>query len=142
MSLTRSLLWPATITTQDRSIPIPGNFDGINPDNFKYILGIFAPAKEFFKITSYYVNVPVVTKITLIFEKLDDEIIKAVSLVIKEFKEPPIHVSGFCMKNGKYIYEMYKIGNQQEASSILQSLKTHVQTLDSSIEEIALQGNE
>jgi hypothetical protein len=142
MALTRSVLWPATITTQERSIPIPGDLDGINPNNFKYILGIFAPAKEFLKVTSYYVNAPTVTKITFIFENLGDEIIKAVSFVIKDIKTPPIHVSGFCTKNDKYIYELYTSGNKQEANYIVQSLKKQVQAFESSIEEITLHVNE
>ncbi|HME54760.1 MAG TPA: hypothetical protein VKM55_21320 [Candidatus Lokiarchaeia archaeon] len=138
-ALTSSVLWPSTITTQDRSIPLPANLDGINPNNFKYILGIFAPAKDFLKITSYYLNSPSVTKITFVFDVLDDDMLKAVSLFIKDFKEQPIHVSGFCMKNGKYIYELYTSGKRQVANRIVQSLKKSVPGFESTIEEISLQ---
>lgn len=140
--LTRYLIWPATISTLDRSIPLPGNLEGINPNNFKYILGIFAPAKDFLKITSYYLNSPDVTKIAFVFDTLDDDMIKAVSLVIKEFKQSPIHVSGFCMKNGKYIYELYISGKKQVANRIVQSVKKVIPNFESNIEEISAHVNE
>jgi len=141
-ALSRSLIWPSTVTTQDRSIPIPGNLDGINPNNFKFILGIFAPAKEFLKITSYYLNSPDVIKITLVFDELGEELIKAVSLSIKDFKKSPIHVSGFCKKNDKFIYELYTIGKRRDANAVLQSLKKIVPRFESVVEEVPLQAVE
>jgi len=140
--LTHSLLWSATITMTDRSIPLPSNLNEINSKNFKFILGIFAPAKDFLKVTLYYLNSPNVTKITFWFGKLDDATIRAVSLAIKDFKEPPIHVSGFCMKDGKYIYELYARGTRQDSKNILQSLKKIVPNFESIIEELPLQTTE
>ncbi len=137
--LTRFMLWPATMTVQNKSIPLPSNLGEINPNGYKFILGIFAPAKDFLKITSYYLNTPDVTKISFVFDKIDDEMVKMISSVIKEWKDPPIHVSGFCLKSGKYIYELYASGKKQIANKIVQLVKNLPLKFESTIEELPLQ---
>nr|MDO8110277.1 hypothetical protein [Candidatus Sigynarchaeota archaeon] len=139
LKLTRFMLWPAALTVQNKSIPLPSNLGEINPNGYKYVLGIFAPAKDFLKITSYYLNTPDVTKISFVFDKIDDDMVKLISNVIKEVKDPPIHVSGFCMKSGKYIYELYTRGKKQTANKIIQLVQKLPTKFESTVEEIAVQ---
>jgi hypothetical protein len=134
--LTKFMLWPASETVQYKAIPLPASMGDVEAAKYKYMLGIFAPAKEFLKITSYYLNSKDVMKITFVFDAIDDDIVRKVSLVIKDISSPPIHVSGFCMKNSKYIYEIYIPGKQADASKIVSLVKQHAVGFESSIEEI------
>ena len=111
--LTRCKIWSSDSAMVSNSIPLPTGILG--RECYKYMLGIFAPAKDFLKITTYYIKNPLVTKITLSFEEIDSELIKKISILIKEFDDRPIHVSGFCDKNDKYVYEIYAQGEDENS---------------------------
>ncbi|MHA1680934.1 MAG: hypothetical protein ACTSUE_07990 [Promethearchaeota archaeon] len=113
-TLTKYNLWRLESTTRDGNIPIPEDLIEIESGEYKYILGIFASAKQFFKVTSYFLKTPIVTKLTVIFKDLSVDMVKDASLIIKNFKNPPIHVSGFCKRYEKYIYEAYLRGDRKE----------------------------
>ncbi|NMC05247.1 MAG: hypothetical protein GYA24_08555 [Candidatus Lokiarchaeota archaeon] len=136
--LTRYLLWSSEETVKSKKIPLPMDINDEFIAKHKYMLGIFAPSKEFLKITTYYLDASDVSKITFFFDKIDDDIVKKVSLVIKDIPESPIHVSGFCIKQEKYIYELYLKGKKNEATRIVALVKKHVPSFQASIEEISL----
>ncbi len=136
--LTRHLLWASEETLEQDEIPLPAD---INRDLFgkhEFVLGIFAPSKEFLKVTIYYLDTSDVAKVTFVFDKIDDDIVKKVSLVIKDIPQSPIHVSGFCMKQDKYIYELYLKGGKEEAADIVAVVHKHASSFQTTIEEIPL----
>ncbi|MFX0101752.1 MAG: hypothetical protein ACFFCS_19465, partial [Candidatus Hodarchaeota archaeon] len=116
--LTRCKIWSSENSKESNSIPLPANLLEVDPGSYKYMLGIYAPAKDFLKITTYYIKNPFVSKITLGFEKIDSDLIKKISILIKEFDDKPIHVSGFCNKNDKYIYEIYAQGEDENSINV------------------------
>lgn len=116
--LTRCKIWSSDRSRNDNSIPIPDDLLDPNDLDHKYMLGIFAPAKDFLKITTYFLKKPYVSKITLSFDKIDPDLIKKVSILIKEFNEKPIHVSGFCNKHNKYIYEIYAPDDKESINNL------------------------
>jgi hypothetical protein len=136
--LTRHLLWYSEETVKLKQIPLPIELNDEFIAKHKYILGIFAPSKEFLKVTSYYLDTSDVAKITFVFDKIDDDIVKKVSLIIKDIPDSPIHVSGFCMRNDKYVYELYIKGAKDEAAKIVALVKKHASSFKTSIEEIPL----
>jgi hypothetical protein len=136
--LTRYMLWSSKETVESKQIPLPVDFNDEFIVKHKFILGIYAPSKEFLKVTSYYLDTSDVSKITFVFDKIDDDIVKKVSLVIKDIPESPIHVSGFCMKQEKYIYELYLKGKKDEAARIVALVQKHASSFQTKIEEISL----
>jgi hypothetical protein len=136
--LTRHLLWSSEETVKRRQIPLPIDLDDEFVAQHKFVLGIFAPSKEFLKVTSYYLDTSDVAKITFVFDKIDDDIVKKVSLIIKDIPQSPIHVSGFCMKRDKYVYELYLKGTKEEAAKIVALVQKHASSFQTSIEEIPL----
>jgi hypothetical protein len=121
-----------------KQIPLPIDFNNEFIAKHKFILGIYAPSKEFLKVTFYYLDTSDVAKITFVFDKIDDDIVKKVSLVIKDIQQSPIHVSGFCLKHDKYIYELYLKGRKDEAARIVALVQEHASSFQTSIEEIHL----
>nr|MDO8118978.1 hypothetical protein [Candidatus Sigynarchaeota archaeon] len=103
--LTRSLVWPAKMVKHELMIPVPDGIVDHGSKQKKFVLGIYAPGKDFFKVTSYYLSTPDVTKIIIVSENMNDDIVQQVSSFVNSFSTPPLHVSGFCSKNGKYLYE-------------------------------------
>ncbi|MEX2717776.1 MAG: hypothetical protein Q6353_004820 [Candidatus Sigynarchaeum springense] len=136
--LTRYLLWASNETIEQNQIPIPVEINRDLIAKHKYILGIFAPSKDFLKVTAYYLDTCDVSKITFVFDKIDEDIVKQVSLVIKDIPQTPIHVSGFCIKQDKYIYELYVKGKKDAAADIVAVVKKHASSFQTSIEEISL----
>ncbi len=136
--LTRHLLWSSEETVKGKQIPLPIDLDDGFIAKHKFILGIFAPSKEFLKVTSYYLDTSDVAKITFVFDKIDDDIVKKVSLIIKDIPQSPIHVSGFCMKHDKYVYELYLKGAKDDAAKIVELVQKHASSFQTSIEEIPL----
>nr|MDO8088935.1 hypothetical protein [Candidatus Sigynarchaeum springense] len=136
--LTRHLLWASEETIERERIPLPVEINRDLIAKHKYILGIFAPSKDFLKVTAYYLDTSDVSKITFVFDKIDDDIVKKVSLVIKDMPQSPIHVSGFCMKQDKYIYELYVKGKKEDAADIVAVVQKYASSFHTSIEEIHL----
>ena len=136
--LTRHLLWASEETLEQGEIPLPPDINRDLIAKHKYVLGIFAPSKEFLKVTMYYLDTSDVAKVTFVFDKIDDDIVKKVSLVIKDIPQSPIHVSGFCMRQNKYIYELYLTGGKQEAADIVAVVEKHASSFQTTIEEIPL----
>ncbi|MEX2683838.1 MAG: hypothetical protein Q6373_019860, partial [Candidatus Sigynarchaeota archaeon] len=56
----------------------------------------------------------------------------------KDIPQTPILVSGFCIKQDKYIYELYVKGKKDAAADIVAVVKKHASSFQTSIEEISL----
>ncbi|MBN2150202.1 MAG: hypothetical protein JW839_02030 [Candidatus Lokiarchaeota archaeon] len=136
--LTRHLLWTSKETLEQSLLPLPVGLNREFITKHKYILGIFAPSKEFLKVTAYFLDSSEVAKVTFVFDKIDDDIVKRVSLVIKEVPKSPIHVSGFCMMRDKYVYELYLKGTKADAAKIVAVVQKHASSFQTRIEEIRL----
>ena len=136
--LTRCKIWSSDRSMKENSIPIPSDLIEPGTTDHKYMLGIFAPAKDFLKITTYYLNEPYINKITLSFDKINPDLIKKVSILIKEFNEKPIHVSGFCNKHNKYIYEIYAQDDKKSINKLIHNLENLGISFNADIQKITL----
>lgn len=136
-SLTLPILWATSTCTVERAIPLPAALP-FNAGDHPHVLGIFAPSKQSCKATLYYLDKPDVTKLTLVLDKIDNDVIVAVSSIINEVKDAHIHVSGFCQKEGKYIYEIYARGKRDVFSGVITRLESAASPMDVIVEEIQL----
>ncbi|MHA1369758.1 MAG: hypothetical protein ACTSRA_08615 [Promethearchaeota archaeon] len=138
-SLTSCRLWETEKSIKTGNIPVPTEMLNVDPEKYKYTLGIFAFTKEFFKITSYFLNDPNIMKVTIIFKKIDNDLIKKLSTIIRNVNNQIIHVSGFCNRNNKYFYEFYiNTRLKNEVEKILDLMKKQDIDFEVNIENIEI----
>ncbi len=118
-------------------IPVPDGIVEQGSKGKKYVLGIYAPGKEFFKVTSYYLSTADVMKITIITKHMNDDIVTRVSSFVNSFSTP-IHVSGFCSKSGNYLYEAYILCDVQTLEHDIAEKKSQLGEMELRAERVEL----
>jgi hypothetical protein len=140
--LTRGLLWAVDKSTGSHVIPVPIEISAFSKPEYKYVLGIYAPAAEFLKITTYFLDVPDVTKITFIFNNVDGDLLKKIYTAVSVMETSPIHVSGFCQSKrsgrSQTVYEMYVKGTRENVEPLIQRIQDLDISFDVSVHEMKL----
>ena len=91
------------------------------------------------KVTSYYLGDPNITKLIFIFNIINEQKIGSVSRIVNKIKKNTIHVSGFCNKHDKYVYELYAMGTPDELHNAVSQITKEFDDIRIETEKIPLE---
>ncbi|MBD3188593.1 hypothetical protein GF325_17315 [Candidatus Bathyarchaeota archaeon] len=143
-ALTKCNIWSLDDSIRGATMPLPGGVLPVDAGAYQYVLGIFAPAREFFKVTSYYLEEPIVTKVILVFTDLSPRRVKDATKIISEEHADitVIHMSGFCRQSDKFLYEFYAKGDKKSyLEGLLENIGARGFEFEYKVQKIMLDNN-